>query len=168
MSGTDLVYSMVFIAAVLFFVWLYNRSVRNKYKSRPNYEFYRRRVIERERNSPPKPEPLKLSLERFGPAQLEGLSDDERVGRLAELARVLESKIPSGQQQFGFFNETTPYIIEGLTDIGHDLCDWDISGGDEQMWGANYMRPDTKGKLVVHFVFPATVHVGWESISNSD
>ena len=78
MSGPNFVYLVVFIAALVMFVGLYNRSVRKKYDTRPNPEFYRRRVAERERNSPPDPEPVPGNEPGSGASKF--LTDEQSSG----------------------------------------------------------------------------------------
>ena len=190
MIVTSLVYTAVFIATVVVFVWAVRRIIDRRSKWPPESQYFvhtERRssgrrpypldleyYIQTERRSPLKLDPLDLPIEKFGRAELEGLRADERAARLSELGRVLESKIPDEMRRYDgyfldnkmreFYKEITPWLIQGLKDIGHDIWYWDLRR-DEQIWGGDYMRRSTAGKLVVTFIFPATVLVGWEDIS---
>ena len=101
-----------------------------------------------------------LAVEKFGRGELERLSGDEKKIRLFELAKVLESKIPEFDLEYKWHDEL-PFIVQELKDIGHDIWQWDTNDGI-QLWGGDYIRPKTAGKLVVTFIYPATVEVGWD------
>ena len=68
------------------------------------------------------------------------------------------------KKRLEFYNEITPWLVQGLKDIGHDIWDNDV-GGDQQTWSADYERLAKASKLVVKFGFPGTVRVGWEDRS---
>lgn len=171
MNSSYFIYAIPFIVAVVLSAWalrpLFNSKSGSKNRTLPNSELVRHRVNEREHGSPPNPDPLNLSLERFGREQLERLSVDERVDRFNELASVLESNIPKDVKPFEFHNTTIPWLIQGLKDIGHDIWHWD-SPGNLSIWGGDYMRPETAGKVTVEFEHPRTVRVGWRDLSDRD
>lgn len=105
-----------------------------------------------------------LAVEKFGRGELESLDGDERKVRLEELAKILESRIPEIDLEYKWHDEL-PFIIQELKDIGHDIWTWDTKDG-KQVWGGDYMRPKTAGKLVVTFIYPKSVQVEWEDMSN--
>jgi hypothetical protein len=173
MNSANFIYSILIIAAAVLSAWalrsLFHSKSSRKNRALSKSELIRRKAIEdfidRERN-PPIPAPLNLPLERFGREQLEQLSVDERVDRFNELASVLESNIPKDVKPFEFHNVTIPWLIQGLKDIGHDIWHWD-SPGNLSIWGGDYMRPESAGKLTVEFEHPRTVRLGWQEVWNA-
>ncbi|MEM6797695.1 MAG: hypothetical protein AAF725_27250 [Acidobacteriota bacterium] len=103
---------------------------------------------------------MNLPEKRFGRVALESLSGAARLRRLEELSELLTERVASVDDHWEFFRLTS-VIIEPLREIGHDLWGLDYDGEAYEVWGGNYMRPETAGKLQVEFFFPGRVRAGW-------
>ena len=54
-------------------------------------------------------------------------------------------------------------IISDLRTVGHDLWSHDYDGERFQLWGWDYMRPETAGMLQIQFEYKGTVKTFWRT-----
>jgi len=106
-----------------------------------------------------------MNEEKFCRTTLESLGEEARNKRLQELQDILTSRFSEISEHLEFFKEIDPTIAE-LKEIGHDLWSWDYDGEKTEVYGGDYMRPETAGKLVIEFTFPKVIKVKWEDIND--
>ena len=101
-----------------------------------------------------------MDKEIFGKEALEQLSGSERNLRLRLLQGLLVQRLSLHASEKEFFSDMRQ-IVESLKEMGHDL--WSRSyDGETEVWGGDYTKPKTSGKLIISFNFDKKAFVEWE------
>jgi hypothetical protein len=90
---------------------------------------------------------------------LEALDNAARAEALAELRAGIDARL-AGKPWDDFWKETSVIVAE-LKKAGHDIWSWDWDGKQSHLWGWDYMRPDTAGKLQIEFTFARSCRTFW-------
>ncbi len=95
----------------------------------------------------------------FGRKALEELSGAERKLRLHSLQGLLVKKLSVHTSEKEFFGGMQK-AKDSLRNIGHDLWSHGYDG-ETEVWGGDYMKPQTFGKLLISFNFEKKAIVEW-------
>ncbi len=107
--------------------------------------------------------PAPRDYARFGRKLLEELPARKRRRRLAQLETELNHRLQSYRGE-NYWREVDS-IIEDLRAVGHDLWSHDYSGS-WHIWGGDYMRPETAGKLQIRFDCEGDLWISWHSVDS--
>jgi hypothetical protein len=90
-------------------------------------------------------------------SDLEALPPGARAAALAELRTAIDDRL---SKRDDYWRETLAIIAE-LKAAGHDLWSHDYDGEARHLWGWDYMRLATAGRLQIQFNFGAPCQTFW-------
>lgn len=93
---------------------------------------------------------------------LENLKQAEREKKLKELENILTPRLTKCTNVNDFSQEVEK-VISDLKQAGHDLYSHDYVGPGKELWGWDYMKPETAGFLQIQFEFSHPVKILWRT-----
>lgn len=93
---------------------------------------------------------------------MESLPSEARRDCLAQLQAQLTDRLKAHSDWDAYWQEIER-IISDLREVGHDLWRHDYDGESRQLWGWDYMRPETAGQFQVQFDSHGSVEVFWRT-----
>jgi hypothetical protein len=102
---------------------------------------------------------LAADAARFSRSVFDGSTPGSRPALCRELAEALAHRFAGSGLPWADLGYA---VIDELRSLGHDLWSFD-EGEDFQIWGGDYMHPDTAGKLELMFHPPSEVEVVWHA-----